>query len=169
MKSSYNYLTKQPIDQEIEIMARFMGYTYHQYNVYQGLPEDGDPSYINVFSKVPILVNIDEYGTKEFQYVDNPDYGKTVGQKFINTFKLLSWGTVNFPNYIVNPEYKTDWNVLHEVLDKIMEIYNQADEELFSLIKKENPMILELSLCGPDIEGAFKEALNFILFYQKIF
>lgn len=61
-----------------------------------------------------------------------------------------------------------DWNPLMDVIEKINEIYNQADEELLNLIESANHNILNYKICGPSLELVYDAVVDFILWYNNL-
>lgn len=63
--------------------------------------------------------------------------------------------------------YHEDWNYLMQVVDKISEIYNQADEKFSEAIRENKPMILEAYICGPSKEVIYYWVVEFIKWYNQ--
>lgn len=107
------------MDKEIvegnKLIAEFMGYKYFEANVH----DDGGGRMDNVYSKVPILVEVyDE--CKYFGSLPNPDFKKEKPEKWNPEFGLLGWRTLNWSEHIYGVlKYHTSWDWLMPVVEKI--------------------------------------------------
>lgn len=105
-------------------IAKFMGYTFY----HQGIDIDdsdcgGIYTRIEVFSKIPILVN--EYPDADqyyFKDVPNPDYRVENSKRWRNDKEFLGWNTLNYDQYITELNYHCSWNELMHVVKKIEDL-----------------------------------------------
>lgn len=84
---------------------------------------------------------------------------------FIHKCEYYSFPENEIKNFSI-PKYNDSWDWLMPVVDRISEIYNQADEGLFD-VGLADQLIINLRLCGPNIQYVFDCVVLFIQWYNK--
>lgn len=138
-------------------IARFMGYTYFPHNM-EGLGNRAPGWKTHIDAD-----NFTKHNDAHNMFVKG--VGFRMPDETIHTTKSngVIWKYLCRDHNSLR--YHSSWSSLMEVVEKISDIDNEADEELFDLLKQSNLQILNTSiLCHK--EGVYERVVEFVEWYN---
>lgn len=165
----------EKVRNDTKLIAGFLGYVYHEPKVLIDNSECGGLyEEVEVFSKVPILVNRYDNGQIYFAKVPNPDFGNKNNPHWNPNIKTLSWEILNSDHHILLHEidYSESLDQLIPVIKKVFKIFNSSKAlkdtnpqkycKYTELVKNIQDNLLELN-----IGGVHDQVVEFIEEYNR--